>query len=1127
MVHSRTSPPCQTPVPWKAGLFCALFPFFPAQAGDEAQLKLAAQGGVVPKIATASDEGVNALKQFQLANGLSASLWAAEPLLAHPVAITPDNHGRWYVAETFRVHAGVSDVMVHKHWIESELASTSLDSWLAILKGDPAIDLARTAQNSERVQLLWDSQGTGRADRSTVFAEGFQEPLSGIAAGVLARKDRVYLACVPDLWQLRDTRNTGEADERKSLARGFGVRTGVLGHDLHGLRLGPDGRLYFSMGDRGANATAWDGSKVFQPETGAVYRCNQDGSELELFAAGLRNPQDLVFDEYGNLFTVDNNTSFGEPSRVVYILPGGDSGWRIGWQFLTQAPRGGPWVSERFGFPAFEGQAAHHVPAVAGLSNGPSGLAYNPGTALSERWRGHFFLADFRGSPANSGIHAFSLKPKGAGFEMILGEKPVWRILATDAKFGVDGALYLADWVNGWGLTGKGRIYRVTDEAAEASPMVRETQQILAAGMENRSTPELGRLLAHPDQRIRQEAQFELAERRDADTLNSVLAGNGPALARIHGVWGLGQIGRSEPKTVARLLPFLSDPDATVREQAVKTLGDLRSAAAAPEMVQLLEDESARVRSMAAIGLGRIGHPSATPPLLALLRSNRDQDPVLRYAAVSGLVGCATPETLEAVNNDSHRSARIGAVNALRRLRHPGVAVFLKDSDAGVVAEAARAIYDESIESALPALAALLGEAGRLLKFPEGTAEQPGPRDAVLRRAIRANFRLGGHAHATALAEFLRLPGLPEVLAVEAMACCAEWPCPSNLDRVMGLYRPLATRDPAGVREVVAGSLAPWIQSGPKPVRMAALALVTQFRLRTVPVDFAALVRNAGEDAEVRAEALRAMAARQDSGLAEAVVLAADDASETLRKEALTLLVKSAPEGGVFPPLVRVLKKGSIGEKQNVLTMLGDVPGADPVLVQQMQELLAGRLNPELHLELLEAAAKRQSPELQALLKKHQDALPAGDSLAAYRVALQGGNPVEGRKVFMEKLEASCVRCHKVKNEGGDVGPDLTKVGARSPREYLLESIVEPNARIAAGYESVVVNTKDGAVHAGILRDETHAELVLMPPSGVPEVIPKPQIASREKGLSGMPPLGLVLSKRDLRDVVEYLARLK
>ena len=64
MVHGRTSPPCQTPVPWKAGLFCALFPFFPAQAGDEAQLKLAAQGGVVPKIAAASDEGVNALKQF-------------------------------------------------------------------------------------------------------------------------------------------------------------------------------------------------------------------------------------------------------------------------------------------------------------------------------------------------------------------------------------------------------------------------------------------------------------------------------------------------------------------------------------------------------------------------------------------------------------------------------------------------------------------------------------------------------------------------------------------------------------------------------------------------------------------------------------------------------------------------------------------------------------------------------------------------------------------------------------------------------------------------------------------------------------------------------------------------------
>ncbi|MEY2598610.1 MAG: hypothetical protein RLZZ142_869, partial [Verrucomicrobiota bacterium] len=971
-------------------------------------------GGVVPKIAAASDEGANALKQFKLAEGLSVRLWAAEPLLANPVAMTSDHQGRWYVAETFRLHAGVSDVMVHLHWLEKELASTTLESWLAILKGDPTIDLARTAGNSERVQLLWDSTGQGKADQSRVFAEGFQEPLSGIAAGVLARKGKVYLACVPDLWQLQDTQNSGKADVRKSLARGFGVRTGVLGHDLHGLRMGPDGRLYFSMGDRGANAKAVDGSHVYMPESGAVFRCNPDGSELEWFATGLRNPQDLAFDEYGNLFTVDNNTSYGDPSRVVYILQGGDSGWRIGWQFLTQAPRGGPWVSERFSFPAFEGQAAHHIPPVAGLSNGPSGLTYHPGTGLSERWKGHFFLADFRGSPANSGIHSFSLRAKGAGFEMTLGPQPIWRVLATDVKFGVDGGLYIADWVNGWGLTGKGRIYRVAEEGTDSDPVVRETRELLAAGMEGRSVSEIERLLAHPDMRIRQEAQFELVDRWEVETLGKAAQKAGFLLARLHGIWGLGQCGRSQARAAEALLPLLQDPEVEVRAQAAKTLGDLRFAVAAPGLVRLLSDESPRVQSFAAVGLGRIGYAQAVPELFALLRRNQDQDAVLRYAAVSGLVACANPELLQGAAKDPSRSVRIGAVNALRRLKNPGVAAFLKDSDGAVVAEAARAIYDESIDGGMAALAELLGSAEGLLALSEGTKEQPGPRDAILRRAIRANFRMGKQPNAAALAQFAGRLEAPDGLRVEALACLGEWDQPSHVDKLMGLYRPMAARDAEGVPEAIASVVHRLVEGGSKAVRMEALRLVTKFKLEGIPMDLGAMVQNGSVDAEVRAEALRAMAVRKDPKLTEMVLLATADASETLRKEALTLLVTLSPEGGILRPLLHVLSHGTMGEKQNVLSILGTVAGADvdAVLVDQLRALLSGRLAPELQLELLEAAAKRASPEVQALVKEYEAGLSAQNSLARYQIALVGGNAVAGRKVFMEKLEASCVRCH-------------------------------------------------------------------------------------------------------------------
>ena len=103
---------------------------------------------------------------------------------------------------------------------------------------------------------------------------------------------------------------------------------------------------------------------------------------------------------------------------------------------------------------------------------------------------------DFRGGAANSGIHTFTLTPKGASFELTDPHHFVWGVLATDVKFGVDGALYFSDWVEGWNLPGKGRIYRVHDPAHEHDHLVLETRRLLAEGMEKRSLKELAGLLA-------------------------------------------------------------------------------------------------------------------------------------------------------------------------------------------------------------------------------------------------------------------------------------------------------------------------------------------------------------------------------------------------------------------------------------------------------------------------------------------------------------------------------------------------------------------------------------------------------------------------------------------------------
>src|SRR5581483_11636622 len=148
------------------------------------------------------------------------------------------------------------------------------------------------------------------------------------------------------LWLLHDGKD-GKADQRRQMSTGYGVHVSFYGHDLHGLRMGPDGRLYFSIGDRGLNVTTDDGRTLAYPDTGAVLRCEPDGSHLEVFATGLRNPQELAFDELGNLFTGDNNSDSGDKARLVYVVDGGESGWRIGYQYPTSLSDRGPWNAEK------------------------------------------------------------------------------------------------------------------------------------------------------------------------------------------------------------------------------------------------------------------------------------------------------------------------------------------------------------------------------------------------------------------------------------------------------------------------------------------------------------------------------------------------------------------------------------------------------------------------------------------------------------------------------------------------------------------------------------------------------------------------------------------------------------
>ncbi|MCD6050315.1 MAG: repeat protein, partial [Verrucomicrobia bacterium] len=748
-----------------------------------------------PKVQPASDEGVNAMKGFQLPPGFKVELAAAEPLFANPVSFTIDEQGRFYVAETFRFNAGVLDIRGIMHWLDEELASKTVAERIAYTrrrsadKGEKPMNWF--TDNEDRISLVWDSNGDGVAETSSVLST-FHEEADGVGSGLLARKGKVWYTNIPHLWQLEDKNGDGKADVKKSLSYGYGVRFGFLGHDSHGLRIGPDGRLYYSIGDRGAHIELPNGKVIENPEEGAIYRCELDGSNLEIFYRGLRNPQELAFDDLGNLWTCDNNSDGGDPARVVYAAEGGDSGWRIGWQFIERPMRRGSWMGERLCYEYFKDRAAYTLPPVSSkVGNGPSGLTFDPGIALNEEWRGRFFLANFSGNP-NSGIYSFAVQPQGAGFALKDNKKFWWNFLPTDIEFGYDGAIYATDWVNGWSGLGKGRIYRLSHPDEYSKPVAAQVKQLFAEGFDKRSTSELVNLIAHQDQRVRQEAQFALVDKKAEKELSSV-AGTGPTLhSRLHAIWGLGQLAR-QGRSV-ELTALLVNTNAEIRAQTLKIIGDAKLSKYQKQVVAGLSDKETRVRYFAAITAGKLANKDSVPALLAMLKDNDDKDPWLRHAGVAGLTACAKAADLTALSKHESSAVRLAATVALRRLASPGLSQFLADKDPRVVAEAARAINDLPVAPALPQLASLTSRASEFATLPAGSNTEPSPRDAILRRIINANFRLGTSANADAVSALAGDERLPEGIRVEALTQLGEWAAPSGRDQVSGLWRPLPKR---------------------------------------------------------------------------------------------------------------------------------------------------------------------------------------------------------------------------------------------------------------------------------------------------------------------------------------------
>ncbi|MCA9023349.1 MAG: HEAT repeat domain-containing protein, partial [Planctomycetaceae bacterium] len=419
--------------------------------------------------------------------------------------------------------------------------------------------------------------------------------------------------------------------------------------------------------------------------------------------------------------------------------------------------------------------------------------------------------------PSQSGIRSFAVKPKGASFELTDSHEFIWQILATDLDFGYDGSLYVSDWVNGWNGLGKGRIYEFTDTKHAQAALAAHSAELMKQGFSERSPAELTKLLAHVDQRIRMEAQFALVDQNQLAALQQVALASHDQFARLHAIWGIGQLGRKTSSAVTGIQSLLQDSDSEVQSQTAKVIGEAGFKPAIPALIDLLKNPNARVQYFAAVALGKLQAPTAVAGLLELLKQNNNADPMLRHAASLALARIGNTDALIAAANHESAAVRLAAVVALRRLQRKEVSLFLQDSDPLVVLEAARAINDEPITDAVADLAAV-----------SITADMS---DALLRRVMNANFRLGAAENAAVVAKIAADTKVPEALRLEAIEELNQWNEPAPLDRVLGRWQPIENRSPIELTGIV-GPIVPDLFQSSEKIKEAGTGLAAKYGIK-------------------------------------------------------------------------------------------------------------------------------------------------------------------------------------------------------------------------------------------------------------------------------------------------------
>lgn len=1029
------------------------------------------------------------LSTLHPAEGIEVSLWASEPMVNNPTSMDIDSRGRVWIAE------GLNYRMKQRQF-----------------------ETLKRVDDADRIKVLSDTDGDGKADSVTVFADKiFPVPL-GLALEEIWEDGkqtgtRVYVGNSPDLLVLEDIDGDDRADRRYALLTGFrGVDSD---HGLHGMTFGPDGKLYFTVGDARYGAdrvqsremtfdvTDKSGRRLSCSNFGTTLRVNRDGTQLEVLSSGHRNNYEAAVDSFGNVFGSDNDDDGNRGARMYWVMEGG----QYGYQHPGSSRH---WAEELPGI----------IPKLVGTGNGaPCGQTVYEGDMLPQRYFGSVLQID-------SGTHqvnAHVLHRHGAGFrsdyKVLLKGGDSW-FRPVDLAVAPDGSVLVCDWYDA-GVGGNrfsdqttGRIYRLSAAGVRRDAARFDGKNAVAA----LKSPNAATRLAARDVLVAKGAD----SREDLQALHQDARTHERARA-LHVLHDLPDTGIDD--TIAAL----SAPDPPIRETALLLL--------ARDATREFVVEPAQAR---------VAKPPAIPFLDQILPLADDPDAGVRRALLMALRDVSTDDAGEAL-------VKLAAAwDGQDRYYLEALRAALVQRDSQYVQQLFERLASQAIET--------------------GWKEEPvavppyypiGTNDAFLRPADQlppsnAASRVIGIAWVLQRPE--SLPALARLLArnsssaVERAAMSALSGIDDDAAGRLLLERFFAAAvDVDAKRDLLqllgAGVAGRWKSLSTEPslnraftaalevrsLQADAIESVARCGLTGFGDQFMSLAKDESNDQEVRAAAISALGRLKHSP------------AQNLTANLISNARGKASGGPIALTALNANHALAGGDGVGLLTQTLADPAMPLDIRRRALQLVTTSMsgvNRVLALRKKESFPADLESELAFLLHNHADrrirstaatVLPVSNAEGKKKihnvatVLALAGNATRGRKLFETHKDAACARCHRVTGEGPLVGPDLASIGMKYGDKELLYHIQNPSGSINYSFVAHAFALEDGRVLTGLVVNRKDGQVTIGIATGERVSFAASDVEEEVAQSLSLMPEGLVsgLTSQQVSDLVEYLLTLR